>query len=218
MPIQRFTRPRRALVALLTVALLAGCGTAATATMPPPTATDAPRATAVGAAVPSPSVTAAPSPTATGTTLPPTAIVVPSPTATPSAPATAVPVAPPSPTVTAPPAGPRTVATGQLVKVNEYNGRGQVDIVRGAGGALTARLTGFTVDDGPRLVVYLTREAGPARRAEVERGFVSLGPLKGFTGDFEYAIPAGTDLDAYGGLIIYCAEFHVTFLAAPLTR
>lgn len=209
----RYPIPRapRAAFALLGLLLLAGCGSAAAPTAQAVLTSATPQAAATATVAPAALAPAPP------TVSPSAPAVAPAGTSAAAPAATALPTAPAA-TPTAAPAGPRTVATGQLVKTNQYNGMGQVTIVQQPDGSLVARLTNFAVDDGPRLVVYLTREARPATRAAVERGFVSLGPLKGFQGDFEYAIPAGADLSAYAGLIVYCAEFHVTFLAAPLAK
>lgn len=71
---------------------------------------------------------------------------------------------------------------------------------------------------GPRLLVYLTFAPSPDDRAGVDRGYLNLGPLHALAGAQEYPIPAGTDLRTYNGGVVYCVEFHVSFLAAPLTR
>jgi len=46
----------------------------------------------------------------------------------------------------------------------------------------------FKTDSGPRLLVYLTTEVGSS-------DFVSLGDLKGTSGNFTYNIPNNTDLN-----------------------
>jgi hypothetical protein len=86
-------------------------------------------------------------------------------------------------------------------------------IRRGAGGRVLT-LTGFEVDNGPDLRVYLV--AGPARdEAEVE-DYEDLGALKGNKGDQQYDIPRGLDLDRYSTVVIWCRAFSVNFARAPL--
>ena len=50
--------------------------------------------------------------------------------------------------------------------------------------------TNFKTDNGPKLLVYLTVEVGSS-------DFVSLGDLKGISGNFTYNIPDNTDLTKY---------------------
>jgi hypothetical protein len=45
---------------------------------------------------------------------------------------------------------------------------------------------------------------------------VDLGSLQGNEGDQNYAIPAGTDLDKFRTVSIYCERFNANFGAAPL--
>jgi hypothetical protein len=113
---------------------------------------------------------------------------------------------------------PRVVATGHFEQKGHMGGGG-VSIVVGADGAATVRFAdNFTVQDGPLLLVYLTVEPSPDSREEVERGYLDLGPLQALGGAQDYPIPPGTDLGRYNGVLVYCVEFHVPFLAAPLTR
>jgi hypothetical protein len=113
---------------------------------------------------------------------------------------------------------PRIVATGRFEQKG-HTGGGGVSIVVGADGAATARFgDDFTVQDGPLLLVYLTVEPSPNSREEVERGYLNLGPLQALAGAQDYPIPPGTDLGRYNGVLVYCVEFHVPFLAAPLTK
>jgi len=45
---------------------------------------------------------------------------------------------------------------------------------------------------------------------------VDLGNLKGNVGDQQYEIPAGTDLERYGTVVLYCTPFTVRIAVAPL--
>lgn len=76
----------------------------------------------------------------------------------------------------------------------------------------------FETDNGPRLVVYLSKTSrGVASSAgEFDDDFINLGGLKGTNGSQNYEIPAGTDLSDYDTIAIWCEPFKVVFGAAPL--
>ena len=76
----------------------------------------------------------------------------------------------------------------------------------------TLRMKGTSIQSGPALAVYLTPEAGATNVA----GAVKLGPLKGTSGDHDYALPSGTDASAYRGVLIWCDRFSVPFGTAAL--
>ncbi len=67
----------------------------------------------------------------------------------------------------------------------------------------------FKTDNGPKLLVYLTTAVGSS-------DFVNLGDLKGVSGNFEYAIPANTDVSKYKIVDIWCVDFSVSFCSAEL--
>jgi hypothetical protein len=87
-------------------------------------------------------------------------------------------------------------------------------IRRGSGGDVLT-LTGFEVDNGPDLRVYLV--AGPARDESEVDDFEDLGALKGNKGDQQYDIPRGLDLARYSTVVIWCRAFSVNFARAPLS-
>jgi hypothetical protein len=87
-------------------------------------------------------------------------------------------------------------------------------IRRGSGGNVLT-LTGFEVDNGPDLRVYLV--AGPARDESEVDDFEDLGALKGNKGDQQYDIPRGLDLGRYSTVVIWCRAFSVNFARAPLS-
>ncbi|MGI9532923.1 DM13 domain-containing protein [Lutimonas sp.] len=70
-------------------------------------------------------------------------------------------------------------------------------------------LTNFKTDDGPTLLLYLSTELD-------SQEFVDLGELKGLEGDFDYAIPAGTDIEKYKYVVVWCIDFSVSFGHAEL--
>ena len=73
----------------------------------------------------------------------------------------------------------------------------------------TLFLTNFKIDDGPKLLLYSSTEVD-------SKDFVNLGDLKGIEGDFNYAIPANTDLSIYKYVVVWCVHFSVSFGHAEL--
>jgi ABC-type Fe3+-hydroxamate transport system substrate-binding protein len=69
--------------------------------------------------------------------------------------------------------------------------------------------TNFKTDTGPKLLVYLTTKVGSS-------DFVSLGDLKGISGNFTYNIPENTDLTKYHIVDIWCIDASVSFGHAEL--
>ena len=70
-------------------------------------------------------------------------------------------------------------------------------------------LVNFKTDPGPKLLVYLTTSVGSS-------DYVSLGDLKGTSGNFTYNIPSNTDLEKYKVVDIWCVDFSVSFGHATL--
>ena len=70
-------------------------------------------------------------------------------------------------------------------------------------------LTNFKTDDGPKLLLYLSTEVDSEE-------YVDLGELKGLDGDYDYAIPAGTDIEKYKYVVVWCIDFSVSFGHAEL--
>ncbi len=70
-------------------------------------------------------------------------------------------------------------------------------------------LINFKTDDGPKLNLYLSTEVD-------SKDYVDLGDLKGIEGNFEYDIPANTDLDTYKYVVVWCVDFSVSFGHAEL--
>ncbi len=91
--------------------------------------------------------------------------------------------------------------------------RGTATAIRLAGGGRVLTLTGFEVDNGPDLRLYLV--AGPARSEGEVRDSVDLGALKGNRGDQQYRLPAGVDLERYSTVVVWCRAFSVLFARAP---
>jgi Electron transfer DM13 len=92
---------------------------------------------------------------------------------------------------------------------------GRATAIRRAAGGNVLTLTGFEVDNGPDLRVYLV--AGPARDESEVDEFEDLGALKGNKGNQQYDIPRGVDLGRYSTVVIWCRAFSVNFARAPLS-
>ncbi len=69
----------------------------------------------------------------------------------------------------------------------------------------------FKTDAGPKLLVYLSTSVNST-------DFVNLGELKGISGDYDYTIPANTDLNKYKVVVIWCVDFSVSFGHAELKK
>jgi hypothetical protein len=91
---------------------------------------------------------------------------------------------------------------------------GTATAIRRAAGGRVLTLTGFEVDNGPDLRVYVV--AGPARDESEVEDFEDLGALKGNKGDQQYELPRGLDLGR-STVVIWCRAFSVNFARAPLS-
>jgi hypothetical protein len=113
---------------------------------------------------------------------------------------------------------PRALARGHFHGV-AHEGQGAATVYELAGGQRVLRLTELSTSNGPALHVYLVAAADATDSDSVKKsGFVDLGPLKGNQGDQNYDVPAGTDLDRYRAVTIWCQRFSVNFATAPLSR
>ena len=91
---------------------------------------------------------------------------------------------------------------------------GTATTIRTASGDRVLTLTGFEVDNGPDLRLYLV--AGPARDESEVDDFEDLGALKGNKGNQQYELPRGLDLERYTTVVVWCRAFSVNFARAPL--
>ncbi|TCD14499.1 DM13 domain-containing protein [Oricola cellulosilytica] len=100
-----------------------------------------------------------------------------------------------------------------------HKGEGRVRIMVSDAGTVLVRLTEFSVTNGPDLEVWLVGEADPQSSDDVKAStWISLGPLKGNKGDQTYIVPDGADIDSFGSVVIWCAQFGVLFSPAPLSE
>jgi hypothetical protein len=120
-----------------------------------------------------------------------------------------------APAMAATDAKPRNVRlrSGRFESVR-HPAAGTATAIRLARGGRVLTLTGFEVDNGPDLRLYLV--AGPAREEDEVRDFVDLGALKGNRGDQQYELPRGVDLGRHATVVVWCRAFSVLFARAPL--
>jgi hypothetical protein len=130
------------------------------------------------------------------------------PDATPSTPpATVV----PAPTATTPPLA--AERTGTFTGADEFHfGRGKARLIETEPGVWIVRFEDFSVRNGPDLYVYLSPDPDGYKKGAVE-----LGTLKATDGDFNTAVPAGTDVSGLRSVVIWCKQFAVQFAVAPLS-
>lgn len=109
--------------------------------------------------------------------------------------------------------------TGTFVS-HAHNTDGSVEIYRVGGGKTVLRLADLHTSDGPALRVWLSDQ--PVNRdsgGNLDDGeHIDLGGLKGNEGNQNYLVPAGTDLERFSTVTIWCERFSVSFGAAELTR
>ncbi|MCX5015969.1 DM13 domain-containing protein [Streptomyces sp. NBC_00555] len=118
-------------------------------------------------------------------------------------------------------AGPRTVASGELIS-HEHATTGSVKIVRLPDGSQTLRLENLDTSNGPDLRVLLSdapvKEGVAGWRVFDDGKYLTLGKLKGNKGDQNYELPPGIDLSQYTSVSIWCDRFDVSFGAAALAK
>jgi hypothetical protein len=130
-------------------------------------------------------------------------------------------VAPPA-TVSPRPGPTRTGPAAALLSRGSFISRGHgtagaASVYRLPDGGLLLRLDDLRTTNGPDLRVRLSPHGTGADNGDINDGALDLGGLKGNIGDQNYAIPAGTDLNAYRSVIIWCRRFTYVFGAAPVT-
>jgi hypothetical protein len=94
------------------------------------------------------------------------------------------------------------VRMGMLSSFKGHHASGKVSIVKHEKGNLVLTLTDIKVDKVPDGRVYL------AKGGDYTKG-IEIGLLKKFTGTVEFPIPAGTNLDEYDSVVIWCKKFNV---------
>jgi hypothetical protein len=129
--------------------------------------------------------------------------------------------APPAAAVAAPADGRSGVLAQGTFVSHEHATTGTAQVLRTPDGSRYLRLENLDTSNGPLLKVWLSD--APVRTGTAgwhvfdDSRHVDLGPLKGNKGSQNYTIPADVDLSRYRSVTIWCARFHVSFGAAPLT-
>lgn len=102
---------------------------------------------------------------------------------------------------------------GQFIGVGDgiHDAGGSASIYEIDEGMSVLRLEDFFSTNGPGLRVYLSTDKGAS-------DYVSLGDLKANRGNQNYDIPAGTDLEKYNKVLIWCEPFRVLFGSAEVLR
>lgn len=113
-------------------------------------------------------------------------------------------------------AGPVRLAEGRFRRA-VHPTRGTAAVHRLADGSRVLRLTEFETDNGPDLVVWLTRAGGDVGPATEPGSYVDLGGLKGNVGDQNYLLPDDMDLAETPVVLIWCRRFSVPFGSALLS-
>ncbi len=121
----------------------------------------------------------------------------------------------PEPTATIPQV-PILLSQGDFYGVDDlHQGSGKALIYQTGEGEYFLRLENFEVTNGPQLHVILGMDENPYNH-DTLGDYLDLGPLKGDIGDQNYDIPADTDLENYGSIVIYCVPFRAIFAIAPI--
>jgi hypothetical protein len=110
---------------------------------------------------------------------------------------------------------PRPLVEGRFHSV-AHETKGKASIFQ-VDGKRVLRLTEFETSNGPDVRVFLVAAADASDNDTIKNaGYVEVGKLKGNMGDQNYDVPAGTDLNKYRAVTIWCNRFSVNFATAPL--
>lgn len=112
-------------------------------------------------------------------------------------------------------AGPvaRLLSRGELQRIDDlHRGSGPV-VLFDLDGKLVLRFEDVAIQNGPDLHVYLGRGAGGAYDGARD---LYLGTLKATNGTFTYELPAGTRVEDYKSVVVWCRAFAVLFTWADL--
>jgi nitrous oxide reductase accessory protein NosL len=88
---------------------------------------------------------------------------------------------------------------------------GTAEIRRAANGSLTLVFKNFTVNNGPDLHVYLSKEVQPIN-------FIDLGRLKSTSGTQVYNITGSPDYSQYKYALVHCQQYNHLFGSAELKQ
>lgn len=99
---------------------------------------------------------------------------------------------------------------GQFMAGPYGNAMGTAKIVE-SNGSLSLRIEGFSVNSGPDLKIYLSKEQQPLN-------FLRLGSLKGLSGDQQYAILNRPDFMEFRYALVHCEKYNHLFGSALLLK
>jgi hypothetical protein len=111
--------------------------------------------------------------------------------------------------------GPKEVFGTRTWNSVEHGTTGRVRIYQKADGSHVLRLEDLDTSNGPDLRLVLSKGAYETQN-DLSRGWLDLGRLKGNKGNSNYTIRAGTDLNQYRSVVIWCQRFDAVFAAAPI--
>lgn len=123
----------------------------------------------------------------------------------------------PSPGAPASPAAPAAtlLGRGELQRIDDlHKGSGPVVLFE-LEGKHFVRFEEVAIQNGPDLHVYLARGMGGAYDGEKD---LYLGALKATNGTFAYELPAGTRVEDYKSVVVWCRAFAVLFTWADLQK
>ncbi len=109
-------------------------------------------------------------------------------------------------------------SSGKLITLNAPTS-GTVRIVTTAKGS-ELQIRNLKTEPGPGLKVWLFAGKAPVKGtadSEIAKGkYLELGELKTFSGNFKFAIPAGTNVADYSSVVLWCGNVSTAFGAAAL--
>ena len=94
------------------------------------------------------------------------------------------------------------------VRAHDVKGRA---LLINTGEEYIIRFEDFETINGPDLHIYLSSELGNS-------DFIDLGKIKATKGNVNYAVPAGTDIEKYNKVLVWCQPFGVLFSYADLSN
>ncbi len=103
------------------------------------------------------------------------------------------------------------VVMGNFIAGPFGSASGVSEVRRASNGSLTLVLKNFTVNSGPDLHVYLSKEVQPVN-------FIDLGLLRSVSGTQVYNINGNPDFTQYRYALIHCQRFNHLFGSAELKK
>jgi len=117
---------------------------------------------------------------------------------------------PPQEEVTTPVSVPAPVETKSVPVIGTFGhpAEGVARVIETAEGTIV-RFENFKTINGPNLHVYLSKDLDA-------KDFVDLGPIRGTSGNINYAVPGDIDISEYTYVLHWCVPFHVLFNSAEI--